>query len=52
MATEKSLIDQIKSLSELEFAALFEEIKEHAAKQKWDHIIEGTYGFGDRDDDI
>lgn len=39
---QSEILTEIKNLSELEFAALVEQIKEHASANRWYHIISGV----------
>lgn len=40
---EESLIDTIKGLSELEFAAILKQMAEHLRRNDWEHMIDECF---------
>lgn len=46
------LIDQIKTLSELDFSALLREMAEHIRREKWEHIIDDCFDIETYEDEL
>lgn len=49
---ESSLLEQIKTMSELEFSAFLKSLSEHIHKNNWEHIIDECFDIEDQTDRI
>lgn len=49
---ETPLIDQIKTLSELDFSALLREMAEHLRREKWEHMIDDCFDIETYEDEL